>query len=111
MYYIKLHQESMDMSLFVVVLRYIQDINMVNQVRDEHLSYIHECYKDGWFLLSGPLEPRTGGVILAQAKSRKDLLKVIHKDPFYKQSMAEFSIYEFLPSRHHPNLTFFSQYL
>lgn len=99
------------MKLFVVVLRYIQNMDVVDQVRHEHLEYMHECYKKNHFLLSGPLEPRTGGIILAQAETRDALLKILNKDPFSKQQIAEFSVYEFSPSRHHSELIFFNRYL
>ncbi|MCP5322614.1 MAG: GTP cyclohydrolase [Candidatus Paracaedibacteraceae bacterium] len=99
------------MKLFVVVLRYIQNLEIVDQLRHEHLDFMHECYNNNYFLLSGPMEPRLGGVILAQAESRSELLDILHQDPFYKQEIAEFSVYEFSPSRHHSDLTFFSRYL
>lgn len=99
------------MKLFVIVLRYIQGLELVDQLRHEHLDFMHECYSKGYFLLSGPMEPRLGGVILAQAESRKELVEILHQDPFYQEAIAEFSVYEFLPSRHHSDLTFFSRYL
>jgi uncharacterized protein YciI len=98
------------MKLFVVVLRYIQESDMVDQIRPTHLDYVNECYKKGLFLLSGPMQPRIGGIILAQAENREVLWKVLQKDPFYKQNIAEFSVHEFLPSRHHTDLIFFNRY-
>lgn len=99
------------MKLFVVVLRYIENLDIVDQLRHAHLDFMHECYKKSYFLLSGPMEPRLGGIILAQAESRSDLMEILHQDPFYQRSIAEFSVYEFSPSRHHSDLTFFSRYL
>lgn len=101
----------MRMKLFVVILRYIQDLESVDLLRHEHLDFLHECYKEGYILLSGPMEPRLGGVLLAQAETRTALLKVLQNDPFYKNLIAEFTVYEFSPSRHHPDLTFFNRYL
>lgn len=99
------------MRLFFVVLRYIQSIEAVDAVRHDHLKFLHVHYDNGTFLLSGPMEPRTGGIILAQAEDRDSLLDILHQDPFYTQQIAEYSVYDFSLSRHHADLTFFNRYL
>ena len=48
--------------------------------------------------------PRTGGVILAMADSKKQVEEIILEDPFYIHKLAEFSITEFLASQYHPDL-------
>lgn len=99
------------MKLFVVVLRYVVGADKVQQTRQSHLEFVQKGYESGVFLLSGPLSPKTGGVILAQSSDRSTLLSVLADDPFALNGIAEFSVYEFKPSRYHSDLSFFKQYM
>lgn len=60
--------------------------------------FLQEHYQKEVFLLSGRKEPRTGGIILARAKSKKEVMDIIAKDPFYLNKAAEYSVDEFMPS-------------
>lgn len=99
------------MKLFVVVLRYVVESDKVQETRLPHLDFVQKGYEDGVFLLSGPLSPRAGGVIFAQSISRESLLDFLSEDPFAQNGVAEFSVYEFKPSRHHVELEFFGKYM
>ena len=52
--------------------------------------------------------PRTGGVILATARTRGDLEDVMSHDPFVREQAATFEIVEFRTSLHHPALAPFA---
>jgi uncharacterized protein YciI len=54
-------------------------------------------YQSGHLIASGPQVPRTGGVILAKASSRDELVKIFAEDPFVKQGYAEYQYIEFIP--------------
>lgn len=56
------------------------------------------------FVASGRKVPRTGGIILALAGSKKEVENIIREDPFYTHRLAEFSVTEFLTSQYHPEL-------
>jgi len=49
-------------------------------------------------LLSGRKEPRTGGVILANAENREAITRIIQSDPFKRENVAEYEVIEVLPS-------------
>lgn len=70
----------------------------------EHVKYLHKYYKLNTFVASGRKVPRTGGIILALAKSKEEVEKIIGEDPFYIHKLADFTITEFLTSQHHPDL-------
>ncbi len=99
------------MKLFVIILRYIAEDDAINTSMQEHLNYIHSCYTSGIFILSGPMNPKLGSIILSEAVDRKTLMKTLQKDPFFTLGLCEFSVDEFLPSRYHRDLNFFSHYL
>lgn len=84
--------------MFVVSLTYKVDLSEVDRLIPAHVIYLEACYANGVFIASGRKEPRTGGVILAQAKSLEILNKVLEKDPFYIAGIADYEVTEFIPS-------------
>ncbi len=84
--------------MFLISLSYRQDLDVVDRYVAEHREYLQRYYASGHFLLSGRKEPRTGGVILAQASSRAEIDAIVQCDPFYREKIAEYHITEFLPS-------------
>lgn len=85
--------------MFIVSLIYKADLPEIEQHMADHINYLNQCYKDGHFILSGPKQPRTGGIILAQASSRSELNNLLEQDPFFKTGVASFSVEEFIPTR------------
>lgn len=85
--------------MFVVSLNYICELSEIEKHLADHIEYLDENYAKGIFLASGRKEPRTGGVILAQMESRAELEKLIAKDPFKINELAEYEVIEFTPSK------------
>ena len=56
-------------------------------------------YRAGLFMVSGPREPRDGGVILARAGSIDELAAILAQDPFVVQGAATCEIIEFKATR------------
>jgi uncharacterized protein YciI len=84
--------------MFVVSLNYKVDLSEIDRLIPAHVVYLEACYANGVFIASGRKEPRTGGVILAQATSLEILNKVLEKDPFYIAGVAEYEVTEFIPT-------------
>ena len=62
------------------------------------LKYISPLeYENGNFILSGRKVPRTGGIILCNLKTRKEVEEVIKKDPFKTAGVSKYEIIEFTP--------------
>jgi uncharacterized protein YciI len=70
----------------------------------EHVKFLKKYYSKNVFVASGRKVPRTGGIILALAKSKEEVEAIIREDPFYSHKLAEFTITEFLTSQYHPDI-------
>jgi uncharacterized protein YciI len=84
--------------MFLILLTYKKPLSEVDRVVDAHRQFLESYYASGHFLLSGRKEPRTGGVILAEAETRMEIETIIARDPFYQEQIAEYDIIEFIPS-------------
>jgi uncharacterized protein YciI len=85
--------------VFIISLHYIKPLAEVDRFVAEHIAFLDRHYAAGRFLLSGRKEPRTGGVIIAQAESRAEIENIVAEDPFYREGIAQYEITEFLPSK------------
>ncbi|MBU3050581.1 GTP cyclohydrolase, partial [Chryseobacterium indologenes] len=69
--------------------------------------FLHKHYDSGQFIASGRKEPRTGGIIIAKAASKKEIEQIITEDPFYIHEVADYAITEFIPSKYDENFKTF----
>ena len=90
--------------MFIINLNYIVPLEKLDAHMTEHVKYLHKYYKQNVFVASGRKVPRTGGIILALAKSKEEVDRIISEDPFYIHKLAEFTVTEFLTSQYHPDL-------
>lgn len=84
--------------MFVILLNYVKPLSEVDRFVAEHRKFLESYYASGHFLLSGRQEPRMGGVILAKAKTREEIERIVLNDPFHREHIADYDIIEFLPS-------------
>ena len=85
--------------MFIINLNYKVELEQIDQHLEAHVQFLDEQYAQGNFLASGRKVPRTGGVILSNVKSRMDLEKIIEKDPFKQNGLADYELIEFVPSK------------
>lgn len=85
--------------MFVINLTYKKELKKIDQYLNEHIEFLDEQYKLGHFIASGRKTPRTGGVILSNVESKSELEKIIEKDPFRKNELADYEFTEFIPSK------------
>ncbi len=90
--------------MFVVTLTYVQPLEQVDAHLEAHRAFLAEHYANGTFLVSGPQEPRTGGVILAQAESFNALQAVLAQDPFHVHGVAQYQVVQFAARAAAPGL-------
>jgi uncharacterized protein YciI len=90
--------------VFIVTMTYTAPLEQVDALLPDHVAWLERNYAAGRFLASGRQVPRVGGVILARAESREELLAVLAEDPFQKAGVAQLQLAEFLPTMTSPEL-------
>ena len=81
----------------LAVIRYRAPIEVIEAATEAHRAYLRELKAAGTLVVSGPMVPRTGGVLLLRVSddnSAAALDAVRDGDPFWKQGLAN---YELLP--------------
>lgn len=87
--------------MFVILLSYQQPLEIVDQYLKAHRDFLEAGYQQNFFVVSGPRNPRTGGVIISQLSDRSQLEKILSQDPFCLQGIARYEIIEFDPVKYH----------
>jgi len=90
--------------MFIINLNYIVPLEQIDAHMTEHVKFLKKYYKQNVFIASGRKVPRTGGIILALAKSKEEVEQIMKEDPFCAHKVAEVTIVEFLTSQYHPEL-------
>lgn len=80
--------------MFLIILQY-KDIELINAQLMAHREFLNRYYASGQFLCSGAQNPRTGGVIICQAKDKAEVEQIVGEDPFFIHQAAEYTIVEF----------------
>lgn len=88
--------------MFLILMNYLKPIEEVERVTPAHRAYLDTLYAKGKLVVSGPREPRTGGVILANVETELEASKLIADDPFFTEGIAEYDLVRFRPVKHDP---------
>ncbi|MBA2649776.1 MAG: GTP cyclohydrolase [Legionella sp.] len=86
--------------MFIIQLTYKTALNEVDKYLQAHREFLDYYYKQGLLVASGPLKPRTGGIIIAATNDKDFLLSVFEKDPYYLAEIADYQFTEFTPVKH-----------
>ena len=90
--------------LFVIDLEYTVPFDQIEPVLAPHMDFVAQAYQQGHFLLSGPKDPRTGGIVVAQAPNLETLQALLAQDPFVSENLVKVTISSFQPSNRAPAL-------
>ncbi|WP_405567043.1 YciI family protein [Polaribacter sp. Asnod6-C07] len=85
--------------MFIINLTYKTELDKVDEHINDHIEFLNAQYELGNFLVSGRKIPRTGGIILSKVKNKLELEKIIDKDPFKINNLADYELTEFIPSK------------
>ena len=80
--------------MYVVLLRY-PNPEAAEPYREDHRAFIKRAVEQGRILVSGPMEPRIGGVIVATASTRAEVDALIDEDPYHQAGVAMHEPIEF----------------
>lgn len=83
--------------MVIIELTYVADIADVENHLEAHREFLRKYYESEVFQASGPKNPRTGGIILAQAEL-VEVESLVEEDPFKQHGIAEYSLTEFFPT-------------
>lgn len=81
--------------MFLLLSRYLKPVEDIDRVLPEHRAFLDRYYKSGLFIVSGPQEPRAGGVILTADAPRSAIDAALAEDPFVRERISEYEIVEF----------------
>lgn len=81
--------------MFLLLSRYLKPAEEVDRFIPEHRAFLDRYYDSGLFIVSGPKEPRTGGVILTADAPREAVEAALAEDPFVREGISEYEIVEF----------------
>jgi len=93
--------------MYIISLTYKVSIDRIESLIQEHNSFLQRYYDSGQFIASGRKEPRTGGIIIANAESKSEIEQIIREDPFHIYQLADYEITAFIPSKYNENFKFF----
>lgn len=90
------------MKHFLIEITYLAPIEAIDAALTDHRAFLQVGYDEGLLLCSGPLEPRTGGILIARAENKAAIEAFLRNDPFKLRNMAGYRIAEFNPVKHQP---------
>lgn len=90
--------------MFIVTLTYTAPISDVDKYVQAHREFLDYYYKQGLFLASGPMKPRTGGILIALTTDKGHLESVLQQDPYHLAEIATYHLVEFTPVKHRDEL-------
>ena len=92
--------------MFVVLLRFSDKKALAGQFMEGHNAWIKRGFDDGVFLLTGSLQPKLGGGIVAHNTSLSDLQVRLNDDPFVAHDIVRAEILEITPGQTDARLAF-----
>lgn len=82
--------------MFVIVFKYRAPLETVDALKEAHYTHPEGVFGRGLARLAGPLEPRTGGVVIADGP-REAVEAAVAADPFVTSGAATADILGFRP--------------
>ena len=95
--------------MYFVSLKFSHNRATASQFMQAHNDWLQRGFSDGVFLLSGTLQPKLGGGIVAHNTSLEELRKRIDSDPFVVEGVVAAEIVELTPSKADQRLGFLLQ--
>lgn len=86
--------------MFIVQLTYKAPLSEVDKYLQAHREFLDYHYQQGLFLASGPMKPRTGGILIALSTNRQALEAILQQDPYALADIASYELIEFTPVKH-----------
>jgi len=92
------------MKHFLILITYTADLTKIDEILPIHRKFLQEGYNQGLLLLSGPRNPRIGGIVLSRAESLEKIKSFFDEDPYKINNFAIYDFIEFDPVKRQPLL-------
>jgi len=89
--------------MVIVKLKYIKSLEVIDEHLQQHRAFLKKQYDAGILLASGPMNPRTGGIIISLL-DKLNTEMILKEDPFLINAVATYSLIEFEPILHNAAL-------
>jgi len=84
----------------MIEILYTAPLEVIAEILPAHRAFLQEGYEKGLLLCSGPMVPKTGGVVIARAPKKKDIEEFFSDDPYNLNKAATYRYVEFEPVKH-----------
>jgi uncharacterized protein YciI len=85
--------------MVVITSKYLKPVEIIDALLLDHRNFLDAYFKQKKFICSGPQNPRTGGVIIANV-SIEEAREIMKRDPFVLNGVAEYQFIEFIPGKY-----------
>lgn len=86
--------------MFLVITTYKKPVEEIEKFLPAHSAFLDKYYESKQVIFSGRRNPRIGGMILFNVEKQSDVLSIIEKDPFKQNGIAEYELFEFIPTKY-----------
>ncbi len=81
--------------MFIIKITYLAELEEIDKYLQAHRDFLDFHYKSSQFLASGPMSPRTGGIIIAVGNDKAKIEEIFEQDPYNKAGVASYEVIEF----------------
>ena len=92
--------------MFIVLLKFSENKAQAGQFMDGHNAWIKRGFDEGVFLVSGSLQPKAGGAVVAHNTTLTELEERVNGDPFVAENVVSAEIIEIAAARTDERLAF-----
>lgn len=94
------------MKHFIIEITYKVSFEELQEILPAHRAFLDEGYSEGLLLMSGPQNPKTGGIVVARANDEKEIKEYFSNDPYHTKGVAEHRFIEFTPVKYNELIKF-----
>jgi uncharacterized protein YciI len=85
------------MKHFMIEIQYTAAAEQIANILPAHRAFLQGGYEKEMLLCSGPMVPKTGGIVIARASDQKEIEEFFSADPYLLNKAASYRIVEFEP--------------
>ncbi len=86
--------------MFLVLTKYEKSMDEIERLLPSHSEHLQNYYNQKKLIVSGRLNPRTGGFMLFNVTTKEELEAILDKDPFKINGCLSYQIIEMVPTKY-----------